>query len=108
MARMMLLTKAILAKLPVLYANEEKSACDIKVPLKLFNPLGSQSWFITEYNPETGIAFGYVTGMQCDELGYISIPEIEEMNLHRMVGIERDRYWNMNNTLEEVMDGTKK
>ena len=104
---MKILTKEILKKLPKLYANEEKEAKDIKVPLKLFNPCGSQSWFITEYDPDTGEAFGYVTGMGCDELGYISIPELLEVKLPFGLRIERDMHWNSNNTLQQVMNGEK-
>lgn len=104
---MLLITKEILGKLPKLGATSELDAKDIKVPLKLFNPCGAQSWFITEYDSEEKLAFGYVTGMQFDELGYISISELESINLPFGLKIERDIHWNMNNTLREVMEKTK-
>jgi len=95
---MKIFTKEILKKLPQLYANEEKSPEEIKVPLKLFNPSGAGTWYITEYNPETGIAFGW-----CD-LGY---PELGYVNLNELLSIrvERDMYWDSNTTLAEVMAG---
>ena len=104
---MMLITKEIAKKLPVLYANENKNAADTKVPLKLFNPCGAQTWFITEMNPDNGIMFGYVTGVDFPELGYISLEELKEWKHFSGLGIERDRHWNVNNTLEQVMNGDK-
>jgi hypothetical protein len=101
---MKLFTKAILNKLPKLYANDGKKPEEIKVPLKLFNPCGSQSWFITEYDPETKIAYGYVTGMQVNEFGYISIEELEAIKLPFGLGIERDIHWNSNTILKDVID----
>lgn len=105
---MKLLTKEILRKLPELYANEEKKPEDIKVPLKLFNPSGIGTWYITEYNPETEIAFGW-----CDlgypELGYVSIKELKSLKLPPFgLGVERDMYWDSNTTLKDVMEGVVK
>lgn len=103
---MKLLTKGVLASLPPLYTNDGKSPKDIKVPLKLFNPCGSESWFFTEYDPETKIGYGYVTGTPEEEMGYTSIEELESLRLPYGLGIERDLHWNPKNTLQEVMDKT--
>ena len=95
---MKIFTKEILKKLPPLYGNENKKPDEIKVPLKLFNPSGIGTWYITEYNPETGIAFGW-----CDlgypELGYIYLNELLSIR------VERDIYWDSNTTLSEVIAG---
>jgi len=104
---MMLITKAIANKLPALYSNENKSAEETKVPLKLFNPCGAQTWFITEMNPDTGIMFGYVTGVDFPELGYSDLNEMKAVRLPWGLKIERDRNWNGNNTLAQVMNGEK-
>lgn len=107
---MKLITKAIAAQLPALYANEDKKAEDVKVPLKLFNPAGAGSWFITEYNPEDELAFGFVDlghGPGCAELGYISIEELRSVKLPFGLSIERDLHWNPNTTLAEVMAGKR-
>jgi hypothetical protein len=105
---MKLLTKEILKALPAIGATSEMSAENVKVPLKLFNPCGAQSWFITEYNAETREAFGYVTGMGNDELGYISMEEVETVRLPFGLKIERDMHWDMSNTLAQVMAESKK
>jgi hypothetical protein len=101
----MLITKSIQKKLPRLYANENLRPEQTKVPLKLFNPCGSQSWFVTEMNPETGEMFGYVTGMGFDELGYIDLNELKSLRLPFGLSIERDIHWNENTTLDKVMNG---
>lgn len=57
---------------------------------KFFNPAGSQTWYASEYDPETKIAFGYVTGMFVDEWGSFSITELQSINLPFGLKIERD------------------
>ncbi len=56
---------------------------------KLFNPCGSASWFLLEYDPVEKRAFGFVTGMVADELGYISLTEMESIE-RCGIGIEQD------------------
>lgn len=46
---------------------------------KFFNPCGSQTWYASEYDPETKIAYGYVTGMYVDEWGTFSVTELEAL-----------------------------
>ena len=57
---------------------------------KFFNPVGSQTWYASEYNPETKICYGYVTGMYADEWGTFSLNELEDLKLPFGLGIERD------------------
>lgn len=103
---MMLITKEIARKLPALNSQDGADPSWIKVPLKLFNPTGIGTWYITEYDPETEMAFGY-----CDlgspELGYVSIKELREFKGRLGIGIERDAWWNPNTTLEQVMNGER-
>lgn len=103
---MMLVTKAIRKSLPTLYANEELSSTEIKVPLKLFNPVGRGTWYITELDADGDEAFGY-----CDlgfpELGYVSLNELKALTLPMGMKIERDRHWDGNTTLAQVMNGEK-
>jgi hypothetical protein len=47
-----------------LYSQEHES--DPMVVAKLFDPCGSATWFLLEYDPVERIAFGYVTGMTAD------------------------------------------
>lgn len=44
---------------------------------KFFDPFGSATWYATEYDPETNICHGYVTGLVHDEWGGFSIDELE-------------------------------
>ena len=105
---MMLITKEIAHKLPALYANENKTPEETKVPLKLFNPTGAGTWYITEYNPDTGIMFGWCDlGMGYPELGYVSLDELKEFRGSFGLGIERDMWWDGNTTLRQVMNGER-
>lgn len=89
---------------PPLYSQEGKRH-DAIVYAHLFN--AGSDWWITEYDPEEKVAFGFVclNGWEdCAELGYISIPEIEELNqslsMRRFGGIaltvEQDLHWTPN------------
>ncbi len=60
-----------------LYSQEHEK--DPLVVAKLFDPCGSASWFLLEYDPVEKIAFGYVTGLQADEYGYVSLTELESI-----------------------------
>jgi len=56
--------------------------------VKLFHPLGAATWFLTEYNPETKIAFG-LAHIQETELGYISMEELAGIEIMGLT-IERE------------------
>ena len=74
-----------------LYSQE-----DVEDPLviaKLFDPCGSATWFLTEYNSKDQIAFGYVVGLVEDEWGYISLIELESIERPFGLTIERDLYF---------------
>lgn len=104
---MKIITKALAKKIPALYTNEHKKPEDVKVPLKLFNPTGQGTWYITEMNPETGEAFGFVDLFE-RELGYIDMNELTEYRGKFGLGIERDKFWDPNTTLAQVMAGEKR
>ena len=71
-----------------LYSQEHSK--DPLIVAKLFDVAGSATWYLTEYDPETKTAFGYVTGLAHDEWGYIYIPEMEEIKHLGIPRIERD------------------
>jgi hypothetical protein len=73
--------------------GDQSGASNPIVVAKLFNPCGAGTWYLTAYEPETRIAFGYVTGLCEDEWGSISIDEIENVNLPFGLKIERDLYF---------------
>lgn len=105
---MMLMTKEIAKKLPALYGNEGKTPSDTKVPLKLFSPVSPATWYVTEYDPETGDMFGWCDlGFGCPELGYVNLNELKQIVLPWGLKIERDRHWDGNTTLQQVMNGER-
>ena len=72
-----------------------------KVVVKLFNPSGAGTWYLTELNPYTNVAFGLCEITE-KELGYVDLTELEEYKGTFGLGIERDRYFKTNKTLEEL------
>jgi len=97
-AKQKLLTKDIESKL---LANDYQDFKN-KPYLKLFNPAGAGTWLLSEYYPEEKIFFGICDlGMGFPELGYVSLEEIESVNLPFGMKIERDAYFEPKKTLEE-------
>jgi len=103
---MKLLTAEILKKLPGIGETSELDAKDVKVPLKVFNPAGAGTWYITEYDPSTGEAFGYanISGPEFAELGYIDMNELQNFRGRFGMGLERDAHFGFSHTLKEIMD----
>ena len=96
-----LITKQVAAALPDLYSQEDKDPKDVKVILKLFNPTGRGTWYITEGDLEEGILFGYCI-IHEGELGYVSLAELIEYKGPFGSRIERDE-WFGSKTLADVM-----
>ena len=86
----MLIPEAIKPKLPTLYSTE--SDPDPMVYLKFFNPIGRGAWYLTEYNADDNLAFGYAD-IGSPEMGYFSITEMEEIVLPFGQKIERDNHF---------------
>jgi Protein of unknown function (DUF2958) len=101
--RHMWVTKDIAARMPDLYANEAKKPEDIPVVLKLFNPTGAGTWYLTEADLDEGVAFGYCV-IHEGELGYVSLRELREYKGVFGLGIERDEGFD-GATLADVMVG---
>lgn len=87
-----LLDEALLKRFAQVGRQEDKN--DPLVIAKFFNPTGAGTWYATEYYPEEGNFFGYVSifGDHNDEWGYFSLDELESYNGPFGVGIERDLY----------------
>jgi len=60
-----------------LYLQENED--DPLVIAKLFDPCGSATWFLLEFDRLEKIAFGFVVGLAKDELDYINLTEMEEV-----------------------------
>jgi len=107
---MKLLTKEIETKLPKLYSQEHKEPKDVKVIVKFFDPTGSWTWYATEgEQQENGdwLFFGLVDGFE-KELGYFTLEQLltakKGARGFQSLPIERDRFFNTETTLEEIMN----
>ena len=74
-----------------LYSQEHEE--DPLVICKLFDPIGSATWYLTEYDSVEKIAFSYVSGLVQDEWGYNSLTELESTPRPFGLTIERDLYF---------------
>jgi len=74
-----------------LYSQEHEK--DPLVIAKLFDPAGSATWFLTEYDPAEKTAFCWVQGLVQDEFGYTSLIELESIKRPFGLTIERDLYF---------------
>ena len=84
-------TAMILRGTPALFSQDgrgdEAVAC-----VKLFDPCGSASWYVLEWDGQEE-AFGYVTGLGHNELGYLSLRELAETPGPLCIGIEVDTHF---------------
>ncbi|MDX2468947.1 MAG: DUF2958 domain-containing protein [SAR324 cluster bacterium] len=74
-----------------LYSQENEP--DPLIICKFFDPAGSGTWYMTEFDPVEAVGFGYVQGLGGDELGYFSLKEMESIKLPFGLTLERDLYW---------------
>ena len=88
-----LMTKDIPDTIPPLYANDGVDDPDAVVAkVKLFSSYNGWRWYITEWDPETGLCFGLVKGFET-ELGYFNLTELAEVTMFGSVpAVERDLY----------------
>lgn len=73
-----------------LYSQEEVS--DPIIHAKLFDMAGSGTWYITEWDGEDR-AFGYVTGLDTPEWGYVALSELSALRHLGIPRIECDLYF---------------
>lgn len=101
---MKLMTKELERALPPLYSQDTKDASEVQVIVRYFTPSGAATWYVTEYDPETGLMFGLADlGLGYPELGYFSLRELEEYRGLFGLGVERDLYMH-EMTLQDAMD----
>ena len=89
-----LMTKELADTIPPLYANDRADDPNAVVArVKLFSPYTGWRWHITEWDPETGLCFGLVEGLEV-ELGYFDLTDLAEVTVFGSVpAAERDLYW---------------
>ena len=85
---MKILTKQIKEKL-IKNHQEQNGEKEFKAVLKLFNPTGLGTWYLSELNPENNTAFGLCC-LQDKELGYVSLDELLSFKGQFGLKIERD------------------
>ena len=100
-----LMTKELGDAIPALHANENvENYDDVLAPMKLFSPYGSWTWYVTEWDPQTGTCFGLVEGFET-ELGHFDLTELAEVTVFGGVpAVERDLYWQPK-TIGEIRRG---
>lgn len=87
-----MMTRELEKKAPRLYETDGQGMDAVAVA-HYFCPWNGWDWYMTEYDPDTKTAFGYVKG-NYSELGYFNINEFEAMNKRRgFEVIERDTHW---------------
>lgn len=68
------------------------AAADPMVLVHLFNPTGQGDWYVTGFDPETGIATGAARIHELD-VGDFWMPELVDTRLRFGLYIERDLHW---------------
>ena len=97
---MKLLTKTLKNKL-IKNHVEQNGEKEFKAVVKLFNPTGLGTWYLSELDPNTNVAFG-LADIHEKELGYIDLNELENFKGQFGLGIERDYSFQANKfTLQE-------
>jgi hypothetical protein len=91
---MKLITKTLEKRF--LQVGDQKNEENPLIIAKFFSPVGGATWYASEYDPETKIAFGYVKDLvpskngMFDEWGSFSIDELQSVQLPFGLYIERD------------------
>ena len=80
-----LITDEMLERVPELYAQEDVALADKEVHAAYIIPFRSNwTWYMTEYDRESGDAFGLVLGIE-PEWGYFNLEELKELNAQRLI-----------------------
>lgn len=80
-----LMTDEMLERVPELYAQEDVALADKEVHAAYIIPFRSNwTWYMTEYDRESGDAFGLVLGID-PEWGYFNLEELKELNAQRLI-----------------------
>ncbi|VEF07455.1 helicase-related protein [Streptococcus equi] len=80
-----LMTDEMLERVPELYAQEDVALADKEVHAAYIISFRSNwTWYMTEYDRESGDAFGLVLGFE-PEWGYFNLEELKELNAQRLI-----------------------
>ena len=106
---MKIITKAIEAAFAKQGDTSQKSMKDIKIVMKLFNPMGAGTWYIYEHLEEDiYMCFANLGDPEMAEMGTVSMTEITSLRMPFGLGIERDMHFEpLSRTLQDVYDTVK-
>ena len=80
-----LMTDEMIERVPEFYAQEDVTLADKEVHAAYIIPFRSNwTWYMTEYDRESGDAFGLVLGIE-PEWGYFNLEELKELNAQRLI-----------------------
>ena len=100
-----LMPDELLAVMPKLRETEGQGN-NIMIQVRYFTPTSNWVWYGIEFDPETGIFFGLVDGLEA-ELGYFSLQDLQEVSKQLTLPIERDLHFEPK-TLREIQAQIKK
>jgi len=89
---MKLMTKKLEKIIPAMYSSENTEIEDKTVYAKFFTPDANWTWWVLEYDKEDRILFCMVHGHK-NELGNVSLDELENVRGPLGLKIERDLYF---------------
>lgn len=106
---MKIITKAIEKAFEKQGDTSRKSMQDIKIVMKLFNPVGAGTWYIYEHiEDDIYMCFANLGDPVCAELGTVSLDELMSIKLPFGLSIERDMHFDpLSRTLQDVYDTVK-
>ena len=101
---MELMTKTLEARFKQVGSQEDIN--DPMIIAHYFNPCGGGDWYVTEYDPQEHIFFGYARIFydHNDEWGYVSLDELRSYKGPLNLGIERDLFWQEKRASQVIPD----
>ena len=87
----MLLTKAILEKLPPM-GSTDGQGMEAMAQVKFFITWADWTWYMSEYDPKSRQCFGLVISPYARELGYFNMDDLEYIH-NGYLEVERDKTW---------------
>lgn len=92
---MQLITKSIENKLKKHPLRTQENVENPKIIAKFFNPCGIGTWYITEgeQRPDGDWLLFGLCCLQCAELGYVLLSDLQKQRLPYGLTIERDRHF---------------
>lgn len=92
---MQLITKSIENKLKKHPLRSQENVENPKIIAKFFNPCGIGTWYITEgeQRPDGDWLLFGLCCLQCAELGYVLLSDLQKQRMPYGLTIERDRHF---------------